>query len=326
MIEKELLSQLAQITDEEQAFLDGHKNIDESIYYEDGNSSVINSRKLLKSGRLITIRPHTRFVHFPEHRHDYIEMVYMCSGSTTHIVNGQKVTLSEGETLILNQYSRQEVMAAGRDDIAVNFIILPQFFDNALFLLGEEETPLRRFIIDCICNRESEIGYLHFRAGDILPIQNLIENLIWTISHNTLNRRKSNEFTMGLLLLQFINHSDRLVYHDSEKNVIVNALQYIENNYRDGTLALLAESIPCDPCWLSREIKRKTGKTYKELLLEKRLSQAVYLLTNTQIKVSEIAAAVGYNNISYFYRIFQARYDMSPKEYRAANKVSFSVK
>ena len=129
-----------------------------------------------------------------------------------------------------------------------------------------------------------------------------------------------------LLLLQFINNSDRLVTPDSEKNVIVSALQYIETNYRDGTLALLAESIPCDPCWLSREIKRRTGNTYKELLLEKRLSQAVYLLTNTQIKVSEIAAAVGYNNISYFYRIFQARYGMSPKEYRAANKVSFSVK
>ena len=234
--------------------------------------------------------------------------------------------MNEGETLILNQYARQEVLPAEINDIAVNFIILPQFFDNALFLLGEEETPLRRFIIDCICDRESENGYLHFRAGDILPIQNLIENLIWTLSHNTLNRRKSNEFTMGLLLLQFINHSDRLITSDDEKSVIVKSLQYIETDYRDGSLAALAEGIPCDASWLSREIKRKTGKTFKELLLEKRLSQAAYLLANSQIKVSEIAAAVGYNNISHFYRIFKEQYKMSPKEYRCANKVSFSVK
>ena len=236
---EEILEYLSKITDEEREILDG-KNINRNRYMADGKS-VISAKKLLKSGKLITIRPHTRFVHFPEHRHDYIEMVYMCKGQTTHIINGQTVQLSEGEVLILNQHAVQEIMPAGEGDIAVNFIILPQFFDKALEMLDEEETPLRRFIIDCIAGREDEGGYLHFKTSSILTIHNLIENLVYTIVYDTPNKRKTNEITMGLLLLQFINNADRLGFGDKEQSVIARVLKYIEENYRDGSLSDIAE-------------------------------------------------------------------------------------
>ena len=72
----------------------------------------------------------------------------------------------------------------------------------------------------------------------------------------------------------------------------------------------------CDLYWLSREIKKRIGKTYKELLQTKRMSQAAYLLTNTRIPVSDIIEKVGYDNYSYFYRRFKERYGVSPGEYR----------
>ena len=71
-----------------------------------------------------------------------------------------------------------------------------------------------------------------------------------------------------------------------------------------------------DTCWLSREIKRHTGKTYTDLVQDKRLSQAAYLLTYTAMPVIDIGPAVGYENISYFHRIFQKKYGMTPRTYR----------
>jgi len=68
--------------------------------------------------------------------------------------------------------------------------------------------------------------------------------------------------------------------------------------------------------WLSREIRRKTGKNFTDLVQEKRMSQAAWLLTNTSQNVADIAVAVGYENISYFHRLFAARYGMSPRLYR----------
>ena len=81
-------------------------------------------------------------------------------------------------------------------------------------------------------------------------------------------------------------------------------------------LSELAEQMGYDVYWLSREIRRRTGRTYKELLQEKRMQQAVYLLGNSRIPVTDIIESVGYDNTSYFYRKFRERYGMSPKEYR----------
>ena len=88
---------------------------------------------------------------------------------------------------------------------------------------------------------------------------------------------------------------------------------------KEGTLSELAVEMKVDVYWLSREIKKKSGKTYKELLQEKRMQQAVYLLINSRIAVSDIIEAVGYDNTSYFYRKFKERYGISPKEYRIEN-------
>lgn len=314
VIDREMLNALAAITEEEQAILDGKRVIDKSIYTEKGGN-VVNAKKLLESGKLITIRPHTRFIHFPEHTHDYVEVVYMCKGKTTHIVNEKAIELCEGELLFLGQNATQEILPAGIDDIAVNFIILPQFFDKSLEMLGEEESPLRKFITGTLLKAEHP-SYLHFKVADILPIQNLIENLLWTLLNNTQGKRNIHQTTMGLLFMQLLSYTDRLVHQSKEEEAIVQVFKYIEENYQSGSLSEAASLLHYDYFWLSHEIKKSTGKTYTELLQDKRLSQAAYLLKNTKNGVEEIAHAVGYTNKSYFYRIFTERYGTSPRKYR----------
>lgn len=317
-MKKEILDILSKITAEEHSLLDGSNGINRDIYMEN-NQNIVNAKKLMETGKLISIRPHTRFIHFPKHTHDYIEMIYMCKGQTTHIINEKSIVLSQGETLFLNQHARQEVLPAGKEDIAINFIIMPQFFGKALEMMGEEETPLRRFIIDCIAGRESTDGYLHFKTAQVMQIQNLFENLIISFVEKTPNKRKINEFTMGLLLLEFINHSDKLVSENIEKSAVLQALKYIESNYQSASLSEIAKQLHYDLYWLSRETKRKTGKTFTELLQEKRLLQAEYLLQTSNMKISDIAASVGYSNMSYFHRIFEEKFGMSPKKYRDKN-------
>ena len=315
MIDAKLLEKLKVITDEEQKIIDGEINIDRSLYM-DSKSDVINSKKLLSAGKQIDVRPHTRFVHFPEHSHDFVEIIYMCSGSTTHIVDGDKIKLEEGELLFLCQSTRQEILPAGIDDIAVNFVVRPEVFDNALQMIGEEDTPLRRFLVECLKGNRASAGYLHFQVADILPVQNLLENLIWTLLFETQNKRNMNQITMGLLFMQLIGLADKLYTQRKEEQTAVKVLSYIESNYKDGSLSQLAELLHYDISALSREIKNKTGKKYIDLVHEKRLSQACYLLKNTDINIEEIADMLGYKNVSFFHRLFKKYYAISPKKYR----------
>lgn len=314
---EEIIGQLSVITDEEQKILNGQKDINKTIYTEK-KEMVIDCDKLLQKGKLIQVRPHTRFVHFPKHRHNYIEVIYMCKGSTVHIVDGNRVVLQEGDLLFLNQNAVQEILPAGEEDIAVNFIILPQFFDTAFEMIGADDNLLRDFLVGSLCRNNQAVSYLYFHVAEVLPIQNLVENMVWSVLHNTLNKRSSNQITMGLLILQLLNYMDKM--ETGEKQVdqefVISVLNYIETKYKDGSLSELSELMGYDLYWMSREIKKKTGKTYKELLQTKRMNQAAYMLANTKIPVSEIIQMVGYDNSSYFYRKFKERYGVSPKEFR----------
>ena len=314
---QELLEELRQITPEEQMYLDGAESVDEGIYMEP-KTNVVDYKKLITSGKVIDVRTHTRFVHFPEHTHNYVELIYMCSGSTKHIINGNEIVLEKGELLFLNQNAIQEIMPAGEDDIAVNLIILPSFFDYALTMLGDEDNLIREFIIDCLKSKDNDVSYLHFKVADVLPIQNLMENLIWTIHNKQNNKRSINQASMGVLLVKLMNYTEYVDVgkDNSGQELVMSVYKYVEENYRDGSFTDLAEQLHYDLHWLSKTIKQLTGKNYTELLQDKRMRQAAYLLRTSKLTVADIATAVGYENISYFHRLFQKTYGTSPRNYR----------
>lgn len=313
-----LLDRLRQITEEERAILAGHSQV-ERERYTSRRDFVVDSEKLLERGKLIEIRPHTRFVHFPRHRHNYVELLYMCSGSTTHIINGtQTLVLHTGDLLFLNQAVYHEILPASEGDVGVNFLILPQFFDRSFRML-EQENVLRDFLISTLAGESAFAGYLHIAAHDILPVQNLLENMIWTLLEKKPGVNVLNQTTMGLLLLNlamFAEDVNRTAPGNREESMVFTALKYIETSYKNGTLEEIAAQLHLPPYTLSRLLKHHTGQNFKQLLQQRRLQQAAYLLGNTRLPADAVLEAIGYENSSYFYRIFREKYGCSPAEYR----------
>lgn len=73
MITAELYSELKKITAEEARILNGDTKIETAIYMSQEpqrkDAYIVDAKKLLDAGKLIQVRPHTRFVHFPRHTH-----------------------------------------------------------------------------------------------------------------------------------------------------------------------------------------------------------------------------------------------------------------
>lgn len=317
---QELLNYLSPVTEEEQAILDGRAQVQKDLYTDQRNF-IIDSHKMLEQGQLMDVRPHTRFVHFPKHRHNYVEIIYMCQGTTTHIINEKDtITLQTGELLFLNQNVTQEILPASRDDIAVNFIVLPEFFNRAFTML-DDENVLREFLITTLQQKKSPVSYLHFQVKDVLPVQNLMENLIWSVVTKESNARSTRQITMGLLFLNLLNYTDRMnqnnpdLYH---QNIAVAAMRYIEDHYPTATLEEFSSTVSLPAYQVSRLVSRHTGHSFKDLLQKQRLNQAAYLLIHTKMPMETIIASIGYNNSSYFYNLFKKEYGMTPKEYRTA--------
>lgn len=320
MMDKNLLENLSQISEEESMLLSGNEL--QLNHYVSGRGKTIESAKMLQKGKLIDIRLHTRFCDFPDHSHDYIEMMYVCSGRTHHIIDKREpLELKRGELLLLNQHATHSISKTEKDDIAVNFIILPEFFDTALEMIGSDNV-LASFIINSLKQEHSydSPGYLHFRVSDILPIQNIVESMIWSLVNRQPNSQRINQVSMGLLFLQLLNNSEYLSVSKnlrSTNTMLVETIRLIEENYRTASLSEIAEQYNVSAAYLSKLIKNMTGATFTDLLQKKRLSKAASLLQTTSLSVQDIILAVGYDNTSYFYRIFKSVYGVSPSEYRA---------
>ena len=310
---EDLMRELRRVTEEEEQLLAGGQ-VDKSLYTS-GGGFLIDSDKLLAKGKLITVRPHTRFAAFPMHTHNYVEIMYMCSGQTIHQIEGRPpLTLRTGELLFLNQHASHAVERAGEEDVGVNFIVLPQFFDVALNLIGTDNV-LGKFLLSGLRQSGGEMSCLHFRVAEAPTVQNLVENLVWSLVHPQPNARRINQATMGLLLLQLLNYTEDLE-EASGNGAVLAALREIEENYRTADLTRLAAELHVSLPYLSAAVHRATGRTFKELLLEKRLSKAAQLLRETRLTTQDIILAVGYENTSYFYRVFRDRYGVTPKDYR----------
>jgi AraC-like DNA-binding protein len=314
---KEILEHLYRITEEEEQLLTGRNTITKDLYTSE-DDFVVDSSKLLEQGKLIAIRPHTRFAHFPEHRHNYIEMVAMLQGSiTTRIVGGDTITLTEGDILLMNRHARHEIMPCGKDDLALNFIILPEFFsrESASY---DRDNILRDFIISSLSEKKRYSDYLLYHAAGVITVENLLENLIWTLIYHSNDMNLPILSTMDLLLMNLAALSaDTLKDMRSKgQNVTIAALEYIDHNYRRGTLEELASQTGYSTAYLSRLLKSFTGNNFKQLLQQRKLQQAAYYLENTTMTTEHIIEEIGYENSSYFYKLFAQKYGCSPREYR----------
>ena len=326
-MQQELLDHLKKITKEEQKILDGRAEVDKEIYTS-GRDFIVDSRKMLDEGKLITVRTHTRFVHFPAHRHNFIEVLYVCEGSVTNIIDGKKVVVGKGELLFLNQYTKHELLPAGESDIAINFMILPEFFDVAYTMAGSNNI-LADFLVHVLRQNEEKGEYLHFRVAEVLQIQNLLENMIYSLVTGKGDQNRINQTTMGLIflyLLDSVQYAEMRVPNQYENMIAMTTLDYIEQNYKTATLTELCVKLHLPMHVLSKMIKKNTGFNFKELLQRKRMNKAIELMCETELPISDIIAAVGYENGSYFHRVFREKYHVTPRAFREINRKRETVR
>ena len=207
-------------------------------------------------------------------------------------------------------------------------MILPEFFDVAYTMAGNNNV-LADFLVNVLRQDDERGEYLHFKVAEVLQIQNLLENMIYSLVTGKGDQNRINQTTMGLIflyLLESVQYAEMRLPNQYENMISMTTLDYIEQQYRTATLTELCEQLHLPMHVLSKMIRKNTGFNFKELLQRKRLSKAAELMCETDLPISDVIAAVGYENGSYFHRVFKERYNMTPRAFRVANKKSEKVR
>lgn len=285
---------------------------------------VINSSKMMKENESFAIHQHKRFVSFEEHKHDYIELIYVYSGEIKQRINGNEVNIKAGEVCILDLNAMHSIEPAGENDIAINILMTESFFNSMFMSSLSENDIMSKFIIKAIYQKKEYSEYLLFPSSNNEFIRIIMKRLLCECFDKKLAFDTAVNAYIILLFTEFLrdyknNMGDSKV-KDLNIAIITEIKNYLYKNYKVADLKTTSEYFHFNADYLSKLIKNLTGDNFTGLLQDIKLKETCTLLKNSDFTIEEIMNRVGYNNMSYFYKFFKKHFKLTPVEYRNHNK------
>lgn len=318
---RSLLKQLKEKTQEEYLYLNRVSG-DETVENPCAESIALTEKKTDMEHPVELVRQ-MRFCRIPEHRHDLVEICYTCSGSICHMINGQMVQSERGGMLLMGTGTAHEVLKTDEEDIGI-IVLLKTEFIHEIFSQSGLQDSLFHYLQEILLGMCQDCSWMFFQTAKNIPLQNLIENLI--MMYLLYPEEKNTgilRMTIGLIFLYLMKDFQEQFEgkaSNQESRSMMEVMNYVENNFRDASLKELSGRMGFSQAALSRFIKKHTGSTFKDMVLNKRFKAAEELLKNTNDSINEIAVKIGYENGSHFYQKFYERYQMTPNDFRTRNR------
>lgn len=110
----------------------------------------------------------------------------------------------------------------------------------------------------------------------------------------------------------------RLQEQPAASPVIASIKDFIQNNYFHEQLSVkeISEHVHLSSSYVCTVFKNETGSTLNQYITEYRLEKAKQLLSDSQLKISDISSKTGYTDSNYFAKAFKKYVGISPSEYR----------
>lgn len=248
---------------------------------------------------------------FPEHRHDYFEICYVCYGEVLNIIDGNEIYMSQGELAIVNPNGVQALRYLGKRSLLLNFCLKRDLFSRTLKSFYEDDNPVSAFLRGEIPQGRN---YMFFSAQQDGQAQAIIANIIQEYTQAGFRQTYALE-AYFILLFTHLTRMGEYSYYGVDKKTL-EMIQALKKRGATESIASVARSFGYHPGYFTLYIKKHTGRSCKDIVQEAKLLKALEELTHTDYRINDIAANCGYTSASHFYRIFRETYGMTPGEYR----------
>lgn len=270
----------------------------------------------------ISIMKESRYAEIPLHRHKVIEINYVYSGKCTQIINNKEINLNQGDVCLLDRNTPHKILKMNENDILITIDMKKKYFTDGFLQKISTQGIVTKFLVNAIQDNTNEKQFIIFRTEDDDELRFTFERMISEYYSDD----KTNEVIDAYMTIIFskllrIYKNKQLSNYQIDKSVLIlEILQYLEKNYMNITLTDAANHFGFNPTYLSNYIKKQTGRTFKDLVIQKKMTTVCFYLVNTDIPIYEIAKEVGYDNLGFFYKKFKSIYHLNPQEYREQYK------
>lgn len=190
-------------------------------------------------------------------------------------------------------YSREELLTMTVEHIDPNFT--PEVWSEVWKTLKQQGSIHGRYIYQ---NKEKKI----------IPVE-------VTANYSEYENKESCCVFIYELLKEKEKEKSTSIFPNSPK--LNDVFQFIETNYyKSITLCDVAQAIGYSSAYLTDLVRRQTGKTVNQWIVERRIAEARRLLLDTDQTANEIAMSVGYQNEAHFFRQFRQYHGTTPQVWR----------
>ena len=237
-----------------------------------------------------------------QHSHDFCEILYVAGGAGEAILEGKKFRLAPGDLVVVNPGTLHEERSDAKAPLRLIFLAIRDFAVPGLpaGCLSQEQYR----VLSC--------GEYRYKMD--IYLRELLQE---TSSQIEFYQEISQGLVSALLVLVMrlirINPEDEAALSQECQKI----KEYLDQNFTSPiTLDSLSETVYISKHYLSHLFKEQTGVSPIKYLTSKRMEKACELLSETELPVSEVSKAVGYENPLYFSQVFKRIYGISPVKYR----------
>jgi len=272
----------------------------------------------LLENKNVCVNKESRFTYIPEHIHTVIEFLYVYAGSCTQVINGEKIRMKQGDICMLDTDVPHSIEYLTREDIIITIEMRKEYLTQGFLSRLGDNGIINHFLINTLSLNAAHDQYLLFEKQTESQVHALIQNILCEHYDPAICSEKMIDAYIILLFCEILRQYQDRRYSAKPKDnrQIMEILDYIEQHCLEATLQGTADHFGFHPNYLSSYIKKKTGESFKELIIRQRMYQASFYLTNTTMPVYEIADKVGYHNLGFFYHKFTEIYKTTPALYR----------
>jgi len=239
------------------------------------------------------------------HKHDdRFELMFIRAGSGIYNIDGRGYQVKQGDIILFNAHVLHDENPAASDDLHI-------------FSCGVEQLKIDGLPMNVLTSRTQPAV---MPSGEFYDEFCQMFDRIWShVNSERLYSAEIGDNLLGVLLLLCRTLWMENKPEPESKNTLLGQRikDYIDDHYKDEmTLGSITSALNMSPFYLAHVFKAYSGYSPKQYQTRRRIGEAQNLLLSTQLGVTEVANAVGYDNVNNFHRIFHNLVGIPPARYK----------
>lgn len=279
-------------------------------------------KDFLENGMKFTAYRNTFVGESTVHKHNFLELIYVISGSAVHYIDDTEYKVTKGDLLLIDT-DQTHFHKSETGVLFADMVLLPEFISENLYSTHTAIDIFAYYLYNSeqfSTNGLPRTPLIRFKGNDLIAADAIVNTMCDEILNRGSNYAEIVSSYLNILFYMIIRNiettnSDRVM--NDIRDIIPGIIDYIEKHASSQiSMNEMAKKYFYSPAYFSRAFKKNFGVSFSAYVQSVRVQKVIELLDCTTLSVEEISEKIGYHDKRELKRAFKNVTGTTPGEYR----------